>query len=640
MTCVFISATYSPEDNKLRLYPAARLDKDLYLRVKGAGFIWAPKQGIFVAPKWTPAREDLCMELAGEISDEDISLVERAEQRAERFEEYGENREADAHRAHEAVARIADGIPLGQPILVGHHSERHARRDAEKIENGMRKAVKAWETAKYWESRAAGAIRAAKYKELPAVRARRIKTLEAEIRSLVADYTPHAEQPAIMQTPYSFKSQHPYGTPEYEAEHDAARVPHVWVGPKGSGGRWVQASSLERIEKANRRSIEHRQMRLIYERAMLAEAGGLVADRFDMAVGGRVKYSGTWYVIARLNRKDGVTMSVSLISSSWPSVLNVEDIQEYEPPTEQQAEKVKAVTKLAPLVNYRAPGCVEMTTAQWADKSRFGDTYFVAQFLLDGKYAGFGKRGDYRQRSVMQRGGGDRDSYFSSIPVFLTDSKVIEPKGSAPKPTVQYAEIAPVREDPRPTYKAPERTVFDDLKDSLKAGVTVVSAPQLFPTPPDLARRMVALSGLQAGETVLEPSAGTGAIVSAIIEAVDTEIVGYEINFNLVSRLTQTFPSYKLQARCEDFLTVTEGRGQFPVVIMNPPFENGSDIKHIEHAIGFLKPGGTLVALCADGPRQRAALMDRAEHWEEIPSGTFAGTGVRAALMVIRGVQS
>jgi len=65
------------------------------------------------------------------------------------------------------VSAIADNIPFGQPILVGHHSERRARRDAEKIENGMRKAVKLWETSEYWAQRAKGAINHAKYKDLP-----------------------------------------------------------------------------------------------------------------------------------------------------------------------------------------------------------------------------------------------------------------------------------------------------------------------------------------------------------------------------------------------------------------------------------------------------------------------------------------
>jgi hypothetical protein len=163
------NATYSPEDNKLRLYSTNRLDSETYARVKAAGFTWAPKQDLFVAPMWTPSREDLLIELAGEIEDEDRSLVDRAEERADRFSDYKESRIEDAQRAHDAVHRIADYIPFGQPILVDHHSEGHARKDAERIENGMRKTVQMWQTARYWEQRAAGALHHAKYKALPGV---------------------------------------------------------------------------------------------------------------------------------------------------------------------------------------------------------------------------------------------------------------------------------------------------------------------------------------------------------------------------------------------------------------------------------------------------------------------------------------
>jgi hypothetical protein len=91
------TATYSPDDNKLRLYAGGRLPADTYARVKAAGFAWAPKQELFVAPMWTPHREDLLLELCGEIGDEDTGLTERAEQRADRFEEYGEHRAQEAH---------------------------------------------------------------------------------------------------------------------------------------------------------------------------------------------------------------------------------------------------------------------------------------------------------------------------------------------------------------------------------------------------------------------------------------------------------------------------------------------------------------------------------------------------------------
>ena len=55
-------------------------------------------------------------------------------------------------------------------------------------------------------------------------------------------------------------------------------------------------------------------------------------------------------------------------------------------------------------------------------------------------------------------------------------------------------------------------------------------------------------------------------------------------------------------------------------------------------AAGFLRPGGKLVALCADGPRQRAELQPMAIHWEKLPAGTFSdqGTAVNVALLVIQ----
>ena len=43
-------ATYSPDDNKLRLYASLRLDEETYSLINKAGFRWAPKQKLFVAP--------------------------------------------------------------------------------------------------------------------------------------------------------------------------------------------------------------------------------------------------------------------------------------------------------------------------------------------------------------------------------------------------------------------------------------------------------------------------------------------------------------------------------------------------------------------------------------------------------------
>lgn len=179
-TVYVYTATYSPEDDKLRL-SGPRLESEQYARFKELGFAWAPKQRVLFAT-WSTSREDICLEFASEITDENITLAERAEERADRFNGYSKNRTKDADAAFEVVKAISEHIPMGQPILVGHHSERRARKDKERIENNMKKAVTNWKTAEYWEYRAQRVLEHAKFKELPGVRARRIAKLEAEKR--------------------------------------------------------------------------------------------------------------------------------------------------------------------------------------------------------------------------------------------------------------------------------------------------------------------------------------------------------------------------------------------------------------------------------------------------------------------------
>lgn len=179
-----ITATYSPEDNKLRLYASERLAPETYARVKEAGFSWAPRQELFVAPKWTPAREDLATELAGEIEPEEMTLAERAMLKAERLEGLAHKRNREANAFASRADELSQAFYMGQPILVGHHSERKARKTKEKMQAASDKSVKLASTANYWLYRATGVEWFANMKNNPRVRANRIKTLLAELRDL------------------------------------------------------------------------------------------------------------------------------------------------------------------------------------------------------------------------------------------------------------------------------------------------------------------------------------------------------------------------------------------------------------------------------------------------------------------------
>lgn len=177
-----ITATYSPEDNKIRLYPSSRLDAETYEKVKAVGFKWAPKQELFVAPSWSPKREDLAIELAGEIEPEEMTMAERAQMKAERLDDLAHKRHREANAYQRAAQQISERFSGGQPILMGHHSQRKAEKDRERMDAAQAKANKAAKLADYWLYRAEGVEAHANHKNDPRVRANRIKTLLAELR--------------------------------------------------------------------------------------------------------------------------------------------------------------------------------------------------------------------------------------------------------------------------------------------------------------------------------------------------------------------------------------------------------------------------------------------------------------------------
>lgn len=84
---------------------------------------------------------------------------ERKEARIERYRNRAQKRRAEGTARIGAADRIAGMIPLGQPILVGHHSEKRHRRDIQRIRDGLRKGFELTKQADNLEQRAASAER-------------------------------------------------------------------------------------------------------------------------------------------------------------------------------------------------------------------------------------------------------------------------------------------------------------------------------------------------------------------------------------------------------------------------------------------------------------------------------------------------
>jgi hypothetical protein len=191
-----------------------------------------------------------------------------------------------------------------------------------------------------------------------------------------------------------------------------------------------------------------------------------------------------------------------------------------------------------------------------------------------------------------------------------------------------------------------------DLREQLEK-LQFANIPDYFPTPLPVILDMVRLAELPSdgGNTlqlggaprpdscdVLEPSAGSGAILDALRNHWGTggaklRLTAYERH----STLRQILAAKGYELAGSDFMAAPAAP-QFDRIIMNPPFSGGADIKHIRHAAAMLRPGGLLVAICANGPRQIEHLQPLCDHWEALPAGSFkaAGTSVNTALIVIR----
>lgn len=173
-----------------------------------------------------------------------------------------------------------------------------------------------------------------------------------------------------------------------------------------------------------------------------------------------------------------------------------------------------------------------------------------------------------------------------------------------------------------------------------------------FETPKALAQKLVNSIDLQDGHRVLEPSAGNGRILEAIINhPARTSITAVEIDDSrkelLKSHFSMTYNGSGL-LMVMDFLTMQPSEKLlYDRVAMNPPFAKQADIDHVTHAITHLKPGGRLGAIMSASVNFREnkkttnfkTMLER-ETWfqiEDLPEGSFkeSGTNVNTVLLIL-----
>jgi len=165
-----------------------------------------------------------------------------------------------------------------------------------------------------------------------------------------------------------------------------------------------------------------------------------------------------------------------------------------------------------------------------------------------------------------------------------------------------------------------------------------------FPTPRRIVGRLLEIAAIEPGMRVLEPSAGQGAIAAPMAN-LGAIVDCYELMAENYLALCQDKRFFSVKHA--DFLEC-EPEVFYDRVVMNPPFAKQADIKHVLHALQFLKPDGLLVSVMAAGIRFRdnrmttdfRALVDeRRGSIEDCPEGAFkeSGTMVQTVIVTIPG---
>ncbi len=163
---------------------------------------------------------------------------------------------------------------------------------------------------------------------------------------------------------------------------------------------------------------------------------------------------------------------------------------------------------------------------------------------------------------------------------------------------------------------------------------------QFFPTPQRTVELLAELAEIEAGQLVLEPSAGDGAIArhfasrGAVVDCVELDPGSAD---------TIRHAGYARTVITGDFLNRPR-RPDYHAVVMNPPFAKRQDLRHVAHAEGFVRPGGKLVAIMSAGITfwsDRTAVEFR-EHVKEaggsiepLPDDTFREVGVTMRTVVV-----
>lgn len=195
----------------------------------------------------------------------------------------------------------------------------------------------------------------------------------------------------------------------------------------------------------------------------------------------------------------------------------------------------------------------------------------------------------------------------------------------------------------------------DVVADAVATGTVLdlKKAFQFFETPVSVAVELVQAANVRAFHHVLEPSAGRGRIVDALIDALAASgggrITACEIQERFHGGLIALGRDGVEVAvlHSGNFLEVPP-LPVFDRIVANPPFARGQDMDHVRHMGSLIKVGGRLVSVMSPAFRFHESRRAREFRlwlageelnwsWRMLPANAFveSGTSVQAGVLTV-----
>lgn len=194
------------------------------------------------------------------------------------------------------------------------------------------------------------------------------------------------------------------------------------------------------------------------------------------------------------------------------------------------------------------------------------------------------------------------------------------------------------------TSPSKEETTEREIK-TLESETARMKIPGYFPTPKETVEKLLEWADISENDRLLEPSAGAGHIADEIKKNYPDNIL-HVVEYNASLRNILEKKGHNIVA--QDFLEYKPTE-KYDVIIMNPPFEKNSDIKHVLHAYENIKEGGKVIAIMSEhsffandaaSKSFREFLEEKEGISQKLPEGTFLSsdrqTGVNTRIVVLR----